>query len=79
MGGGTPVVQQLGRTHRASQTTAPRFIMLASDAPGELRKATTIAARLSQLGALRGDQRTGVVGVNLSVAMPMTSQRRWAA
>jgi hypothetical protein len=61
-----PVVQQVGRTHRASQTTAPRFIMLASDAPGELRKATTIAARLSQLGALRGDQRAGVVGVNLS-------------
>ena len=61
-----PVVQQLGRTHRASQTTAPRCIMLASDAPGELRKASTIAARLSQLGALRGDQRAGAVGVNLS-------------
>ena len=53
--------QQLGRTHRASQLQPPRYELLASDGPGEARKASQVAARLAGLGALRGDRRAGSV------------------
>lgn len=39
--------------------------MLTSDAPGEVRKASAIAMRLAQLGALRGDRRAGGEGLVL--------------
>ena len=41
------------------QVTPPRCVLLVSDAPGERRKASAVAARLALLGALRGDRRAG--------------------
>ena len=44
-------MQQLGRTHRAGQHSAPLYVLLKTSGP-ELRFAATIASRLKSLGAL---------------------------
>jgi predicted RNA methylase len=54
-------VQGLGRTHRTNQSSAPIFhLMETPEIPGQKRFVSTIARRLSQLGALtRGQADTG--------------------
>ncbi len=54
-------VQGLGRTHRTNQSSAPIFHLLETpEIPGQKRFVSTIARRLSQLGALtRGQASTG--------------------
>lgn len=62
-------VQGLGRTHRTNQSSAPIFHLLETpEIPGTKRFVSTIARRLSQLGALtRGQAATGG-GVDLFTA-----------
>jgi len=54
------MLQQFGRTHRASQTAAPHYVMAVTDVAGEQRFASAIARKLESLGAItRGDRRGG--------------------
>lgn len=57
-------VQGLGRSHRTNQAQAPDWILVSTDLDGQKRFISTIARRLSQLGALtRGSRDTGNQGL----------------
>lgn len=50
-------LQQCGRTHRTNQASAPEFVLLATDLPGESRFVASIQKKLMHMGALtRGDR-----------------------
>ncbi|MEO1615069.1 MAG: strawberry notch family protein [Planctomycetota bacterium] len=57
-------VQGLGRAHRSNQASAPVLHLMEPDLPGYKRFISTIARRLSQLGALtKGQRQAGDSGV----------------
>lgn len=52
-------LQQLGRTHRSNQVYTPHYKIIFTDLAGEKRLISTIATRLSTLGAIcNGDRRS---------------------
>lgn len=50
-------MQDFGRTHRTNQAMPPEYVLMSSNVGGEKRFLSTIARRLSQLGALTRGQR----------------------
>lgn len=57
-------IQGLGRTHRSNQAQAPKYFLVHTDIKGQKRFISTIARRLSQLGALtKGLRQAGESGV----------------
>ena len=61
-------MQQLGRTHRAGQSSAPKYVLLSSDFGPEKRFSATVAAKLTTLGAIStGDRAAHVSGQQLKL------------
>ena len=57
-------MQQLGRTHRAGQSSAPLYLLIGANGP-EKRFVATVAARLSSLGALCAGDRSSSTQLDL--------------
>jgi hypothetical protein len=52
------LLQQMGRTHRTDTARPPKYILLTTNAPAEMRFATSIAHKLQTFGALVKADRT---------------------
>lgn len=56
-------IQGLGRTHRTDQAHAPTYTLVTTNLKGQKRFISTIARRLSQMGAITAGQRQAASGV----------------
>ena len=61
-------VQQLGRSHRSNQKSAPMYKFLVSEIGGETRFASSVARRLASMGAItQGDRRSTAASSSLGL------------
>lgn len=73
----TKAIQSAGRSHRSNQVIAPEFVVVTTNVKGEIRFSSTIASRLSSLGALtKGQSQTGSQGL-FDEARDLSSKYAW--